>query len=297
MNATPLVTASYMGREKIVRFLIGIGLDPNAECMFELASAARPESIDRWPVDYKYSTLEIACLSGNGEVVRALLDAGATTRSISEASKRPEHNWDAQWVAVSKGSSACIKVLLDHGIRLRRANLLYAIQEGMEGLVASLIEYGIPVSDAAAVCKQEINSQGGEKRSAARRFCLELLVLGLEGLAMYEWDAVFDLDKTTKGNNGTLLHTIEPNAALATRLLIQAGAVVDATNSNGETPLMLAAQRGNDLVVKELLSSGASKHAQDNNGQSAVQYALEKGVKATIEHLMSDQYAWHRFDD
>ena len=83
--------------------------------------------------------------------------------------------------------------------------------------------------------------------------------------------------------DGTLLHYVYDNDAMATRLLLQAGAAVDATDSMGVTPLMVATSKGFNLVVEELISSGASIHAKDDEGRSAVQYALDAEKRDIFE--------------
>ena len=57
--------------------------------------------------------------------------------------------------------------------------------------------------------------------------------------------------------------------------LIRNGADINAENNHGDTPLMIASQRGNLEIVKELLSYGVDVNVRDNDRNTALQYALD----------------------
>ena len=61
------------------------------------------------------------------------------------------------------------------------------------------------------------------------------------------------------------------------RLLVQAGAPLDAKTESGHSALVLAAWFGCDLSVEELLAKGADSNAIDANGRNAEQLARERG--------------------
>jgi ankyrin repeat protein len=56
-------------------------------------------------------------------------------------------------------------------------------------------------------------------------------------------------------------------------------------NRKGETPLILAAERGNLEIAKLLLAKGADPNMKDRSGASALSLAKEKGNKAMLELL------------
>jgi ankyrin repeat protein len=78
------------------------------------------------------------------------------------------------------------------------------------------------------------------------------------------------------------------------RLLIQHGAGVNARSKQGRTPLMLASMRegGSDLVAL-LLSKGADVNAADTRGETALGLAAEYGDIATVRLLIASQADIH----
>jgi hypothetical protein len=59
-------------------------------------------------------------------------------------------------------------------------------------------------------------------------------------------------------------------------VLLNAGAVVDASDELGVTPLMRAAERGGVDVVKLLLQQSANPKAKSKNGTTAADFARSK---------------------
>jgi ankyrin repeat protein len=71
------------------------------------------------------------------------------------------------------------------------------------------------------------------------------------------------------------------------RLLIARGANVNETTENGETPLMRAAELGNDEIVKLLLESGANPKAATSWGRTVLMQAALSGGVEMVQLLMS----------
>ncbi len=69
------------------------------------------------------------------------------------------------------------------------------------------------------------------------------------------------------------------------RLLIQAGADVNARETDGDMPLHRAALYGRTDVVKLLLDEGADPNAQNMDGETPVTVALERGREGIVELL------------
>jgi len=66
-------------------------------------------------------------------------------------------------------------------------------------------------------------------------------------------------------------------------VLIKRGADVNLANKAGQTPLMLASQKGDIPLVKALLKAGASVAAIDTNGKLATDYAVIKALAELVK--------------
>lgn len=71
------------------------------------------------------------------------------------------------------------------------------------------------------------------------------------------------------------------------KLLLKAGAYINADNGGGKTPLMFAAMFGHRDVVEYRLSSGANSQSQTLLGISAQQIARFTGAFRSLGSLLS----------
>jgi ankyrin repeat protein len=91
-------------------------------------------------------------------------------------------------------------------------------------------------------------------------------------------EAGAEVDARSKNGN-TPLHM--PGPAEVTKALIEAGATVDAKNNKSETPLHGAALVGTEELVEFLLSAGANPRAKDKEGKTPFDWAQAGFVKGT----------------
>ena len=72
---------------------------------------------------------------------------------------------------------------------------------------------------------------------------------------------------------------------IAAQSLYAATGAVDAPDKDGNTPLMLAAQKGDIALMKALLGSGVDLHKRNPRGSNALMFAVDGGLPA-IELLL-----------
>ncbi len=68
--------------------------------------------------------------------------------------------------------------------------------------------------------------------------------------------------------------------------LVEKGAELEATNSDGNTALHLTSRKGWLTSVKYLLQKGANLHAKNNAGDTALHLASKEGHSSTLQYLV-----------
>ncbi|MEW6040593.1 MAG: ankyrin repeat domain-containing protein, partial [Elusimicrobiota bacterium] len=91
-----------------------------------------------------------------------------------------------------------------------------------------------------------------------------------------------NIDKHSK----TLLWATKYNATLLMKSAVKKGAIVNAKDMTGATPLMYAAENNSIEMTKFLLSKHANPNAIDNNGRTALIRAAGKNAIDTIRLLL-----------
>jgi ankyrin repeat protein len=78
----------------------------------------------------------------------------------------------------------------------------------------------------------------------------------------------------------------DADRAGAARVLLRAGADVEAKNAKGRTPLQMACRFGHQRLIEELLSRGAQPTAQDNDGWAALHQACCYNQPGVVSRLL-----------
>ncbi|MEW6349680.1 MAG: ankyrin repeat domain-containing protein [Thermodesulfobacteriota bacterium] len=266
-----LVEAAFHGRLEIVDLLLRRGAEINA--------------------DYYNTPLSAAACMGHTQVLKLLLETGPAIDARANSQKdaalmkaawcsRPEamgillkHGADpnacdgqGRTPLMSASDSETVKVLLAHGARFDATQgdaetpLMHAAQVGCPGPVKLLLEKGAGV-----------NRKGK---------------YGLTAL-MYACGASRDgLSEERISRPGTEGKSGERNYVETLKLILKAGAEVDAKNEWGWTALFFAAIKRDAEVVKLLLSAGADPHRRDLYGTTAEEHATAMGSRE-ISPLLS----------
>lgn len=219
--------------------------------------------------------LMIACMDGNAETVRALLEAKARTET------RTDDGRTALMYAAGWGDAERVQALIDAGARVDARSgdgwtpLMFAAARGDVESVRALVGAG---ADVNASNKWRQTALMAAARSDSMEKVMALLDSGASPAA-------------ADASGETALHVAASNdvSPALLELLVRRGAAVDAADHDGVTPLMRAAERADAEQVRVLLGAGASPTLKDRaNGWTASDWAAkrddEKG-RAVLEVL------------
>jgi ankyrin repeat protein len=267
---TPLVEAVAFGSPDAVRLLI------NAGANVQTAS------------DAGITPLHVAWRDPS--IARLLLDRGANVNAASAAGATP------LFVAASaNGTAPVVSLLLDRGARVDASEnrgvtpLIAASSVGNSDVARLLIAHGANVNAQA--------TQPGQKSDtplmgAAYNGDIELARLILARKP--------DVHATSAPSDGTvkhgpvvygsltvLHHAVTSRNAAMVKLMLDAGASVDARDARGMTPLMWAivTDRPELAIIKLLLDHGASLVVKTNDGETALDWARKFNDPAVLPLL------------
>ncbi|KAK5659490.1 hypothetical protein OQA88_691 [Cercophora sp. LCS_1] len=107
--------------------------------------------------------------------------------------------------------------------------------------------------------------------------------------ALLQHGASVDItDEPLRGGSTALGVAVTSGLEETVRLLLKAGATIDAANFDGETPLHLAAQQNLESITRILLESGADPNIHDRTGATPLVRAGAKGYinvgKVLLQH-------------
>lgn len=218
------------------------------------------------------SALTLAAERGRHALVRALIEAGAGVR-------KPEIGGRALQIAAQEAHVEVVRTLMEAKAPLgfsaweNEPPLHAAAARGQWLVVDALLQAGLDpdqVDRGGQTALMRAAASGHEKAVAS------LLRLGAA-------PDLADRDGWT-----ALSHAAghpSSGSVMAIRDLVRSGAAVDRrAGPNGKTPLMIAAEKGNELATDELLRSGAQADLKAG-GKTALDFALAEGNKRCAERL------------
>jgi len=216
-----------------------------------LRSGANPSAANRYGV----TPLSLAAVNGNAVMIQTLLNAGADPKISLPGGQT------ILMTAARTGNAEAVKILLDKGIdpnASESANsetaLMWAAAENHAEAVKTLIARGA-----------DVNARSKTLDYKTDRF-------GLEGV----------LTVLPRGNWTPLMYAAREGADKATRVLAEAGAALNLTDSDNTTALVLAIINGHYDTASVLLEKGADPNIGDAAGMAALYAAVDMNTLAEV---------------
>ncbi|KAL9961852.1 hypothetical protein ACROYT_G030880 [Oculina patagonica] len=259
---------------------------------------AQPEVIDE--MEDGHTALHIACHEGHCDVIRELLDRGASRNTLDLQGYTAIHH-----STYADKSGEALKLLLEKGFNPNVQHgkngstpLHLAVKRDNEMALRTLTqcpECDVNLQDEAGDTPLH-DAISGEKHSMVDLLLdnprLSLTVSNQKGFN-YLQQAILrgnkravekllvkagDVLNVTKSDGFTTLHiaAINDHREIAKLLLKQPGCEVDALTINNESVLHLAANEGYPAMVEILLDHGARVNVVDNDGDTPLHNALAK---------------------
>lgn len=209
-----------------------------------------------------------AVKAGDADAVRRILAADPAA-----AHAREDDGESPLLMALYTGRRELADLLLAHGRR----------PDGFEAAALGDVERLRALLDAEPSAVTRISSDGWTMLHLAGFFGhVEALRLLLERGA-----DVRAVSINTMRNTPLHATLAGPSGIAGARLLVQAGADVNARQHGGYTALHAAAQHGAIDVIDLLLDAGADLDPTADDGRRAVDFARERGHAAAADHLVS----------
>ena len=222
-----------------------------------------------------WTALHYATRSGYDVIAQILLKQGAEIEAVDEEERTPL-SWASQ-----TGLYGTTKMLLYGGADVdaidenKLTPLLYAIKHGHDPIVQILLDHG---------ADSEILDFEG--RSAL------LHAIRLKNIKMIQvlLNAGANPNIVDERDQTPIVYAIENSrdagAMTEIRMLLAAGAIIDAVDKCGRTALDCAIEKSNLSVVKELLKRGANPNLVDKDLRAPLHYATIQSKTSIIQLLL-----------
>ncbi len=216
--------------------------------------------------------LHIAALTGNVEMARLLLEAGAEVDGLDVDESTPLH------VAALRRQAGMVRFLLDRGadVNRRDRNGACALSFAATGRDTTIVRMMLQAG-------ADLNYRAGNGATLLHLACSRGLWDLAERALAHEPDInVGDLNGTTP------LHyvaTVNDSARVAR--VIAMGARVDAVDSSHTTPLEVAMFRNAHGAARALLAAGANPNRPNHDGWSPLKLAVRAGDLPMLRQLLA----------
>src|SRR5580698_7872224 len=196
---------------------------------------------------YGVTPLYLACVNGSTPMIAKLLDAGADANSVTTDGET------ALMTVARTGNVEAAKVLLAHGADVnskeqwrQQTPLMWAVAESHADMAQELIAHGADVNARQVTWnwERQVTKEPREKW------------MPLGGLT-------------------PLLFAARQGCVECSRVLVKAGAEINATNPNGFSPILLAIINSHYDVAAFLLEQGADANIADEVGRTPLYAAVD----------------------
>lgn len=219
-----------------------------------LRAGARPDSVN----DYGVAALHLACENRSAAMTAQLLAAKANPNIAS---------WNGQtplMICARYGATRAVQSLLQAGANVdardkRRGQtaLMWAAANQHAGVVRLILS-----------AKADVHARSHP-----------LMEDGFKPM-IFAGNAAADVQATSQGGFTALMFAARNGDIETTQLLLAAGAMVDDSNPEYGTPLVMASAAGHEKLALLLIEKGANPNASDAGGVTALHYAMREGIKA-----------------
>ena len=275
----PLVDAVKEGDHAAVRSLLSEHADVNAPQAYGetvLAWAANRDDLEMVELlidagadvnaanGYGITPLSLACTNGNAAMVERLLEAGADPKIARLTGETP------LMTCAYTGNVEAVNSLLASGADVNAKDtergqtaLMWAAAQKHPEVVKALVEYGADLDSRSATLPlytpRIINKSSGAV------------------IEFYSKNVYFP---KVKGGFTALMFAGQAGALDSARILLAAGADLNAATPDDGSALVLASSNGHQETALFLVGKGADPNATDGYGLTALHWSLQEGIVA-----------------
>ena len=216
--------------------------------------------------DYGVTPLSMACTNGNRALVAQLLGEGANPNAAQATGETP------LMTCARTGKAEAVRLLLDQGATVDakeserdQTALMWAVAQSHSETVKVLIEHGADVNATSATVSVHtpyiINSDSGH---------------------LYDFYNENVYLPEVKGGFTPLMFAAQAGDLESARILLEAGADVNAATRNDGSALVQATINGQEKAALFLLENGADPNAPDGYGLTALHWAVQEGLTTLV---------------
>ena len=232
-----------------------------------------------------HSLLHLAIYGGNLKMITYLLNKGLNIDALDNSGNTPL-NTAVKFAHYSEIVKLLIErnATLDHRNAQGRTPLTAALRNGYDTIASLLIQNGANIHtvdgiDTPLTLTHEAITKFPDRSDAFRQIETELMIRGAHleiPLNHLRWTPLF-LTVSKVQDHAVRLHL---------ETLIKMGAHLDYRDTNGRTPLMIAASLGRRYAVETLVNNYASINMIDNFGWSALMLAVYYNHYKIVQFLL-----------